>query len=80
MNFIPVSDLATTSAWASVLNLAWTSMVIVKSWRSEETDLSSRTIKPPPSTVSIVRANRFGVRASKSYSRYYQSVTAVILT
>jgi len=29
--------------------------------------LKSKTIIPPPSTVSIVLAKRFGVKASKSY-------------
>lgn len=34
---------------------------------SEDRERSSNTIKPPPSTVSIVLARRFGVKASKSY-------------
>lgn len=33
---------------------------------SEERERSSNTINPPPSTVSIVLARRFGVKASKS--------------
>ena len=32
----------------------------------ESIDLRRMTINPPPSTVSIVRAKRFGVSASKS--------------
>lgn len=33
---------------------------------NEDKDRSSKTIKPPPSTVSIVLAKRLGVKASKS--------------
>lgn len=41
-------------------------MVMVYSCFREVMVLSSRMTSPPPSTVSIVRASRFGVRASKS--------------
>ena len=33
---------------------------------------SKRTTIPPPSTVSIVRASKLGVKASKSFSNSYQ--------
>ena len=33
---------------------------------SEDREQSINTINPPPSTVSIVLASRFGVKASKS--------------
>jgi hypothetical protein len=39
---------------------------IVESCRSEDMVLSRITMSPPPSTVSIVRASKFGVIASKS--------------
>jgi len=34
---------------------------------SEDRERKSKTINPPPSTVSIVLASRLGVNASKSY-------------
>lgn len=34
----------------------------------EDRERSSSIISPPPSTVSIVLARRFGVKASKSYN------------
>ena len=45
------------------------SMVSVYRSRSEDRLLSSRTTIPPPSTVSMVRASRLGVSASKSCIR-----------
>lgn len=41
-------------------------MVIVYSCLRDVIVFSSNTISPPPSTVSIVRARRLGVMASKS--------------
>ena len=43
-----------------------TSIVIVYSLVSESRLDTSSTMMPPPSTVSIVRASRLGVSASKS--------------
>ena len=44
-------------------------MVSVYRSRREDRLLSSRTTMPPPSTVSMVRASRLGVSASKSCSQ-----------
>jgi hypothetical protein len=41
-------------------------MTIVYRLVSEDSEESSRMTKPPPSTVSMVLARRFGVSASKS--------------
>jgi hypothetical protein len=43
-------------------------MVMVYSCFKEDIVFSNNTIKPPPSTVSMVLASRFGVMASKSCS------------
>jgi hypothetical protein len=51
---------------ASVRRREWTSMVSVYSCVRLLRLLSSRMTNPPPSTVSMVRASRLGVRASKS--------------
>lgn len=64
--FKTVADAPTTSWWDSVLRRACTSIVRLYSCVSELMLLSSSTMMPPPSTVSIVRASRFGVSASKS--------------
>ena len=47
-------------------------MVRVKSCVRELMELSSSTMTPPPSTVSIVRASRLGVSASKSCPYHVQ--------
>ena len=65
--------------WASVLYLAWTSILIVNNCFREVTDFNRRTTKPPPSTVSIVLANKFGVNASKSWSTTIPNVFPRIL-
>jgi len=36
---------------------------------SEDRDRNSNMINPPPSTVSIVLARRFGVKTSKSFKQ-----------
>jgi len=41
--------------------------------------LSKSTIRPPPSTVSMVRASRFGVKASKSWRTHMPYVLPRIL-
>ena len=41
-------------------------MVRLNSWLRDVKVLSNSTTIPPPSTVSIVRASRLGVKASKS--------------
>jgi hypothetical protein len=41
-------------------------ITIVNKLVNEDKERSSNTINPPPSTVSIVLANKFGVNASKS--------------
>ena len=45
-------------------------MANVYSCCKDDIVLSRSTIKPPPSTVSTVRASRFGVKASKSCTRH----------
>ena len=60
-------NLAVSSWWASVLYRECTSMASVYSCFSDDIVLSNRTTTPPPSTVSMVRAKRLGVSASKSY-------------
>mmetsp|Transcript_6734 Transcript_6734/g.27868 ORF Transcript_6734/g.27868 Transcript_6734/m.27868 type:complete len:206 (+) Transcript_6734:479-1096(+) len=58
-----------TTCWCdSVLNRECTSIVMVYSCDRLSMFDSSSTIMPPPSTVSTVRASRFGVSASKSWS------------
>ena len=57
-----------TSTCASVRKRACASMLIAYSWRSEVMLLRRSTTRPPPSTVSMVRASTLGVTASKSCS------------
>jgi hypothetical protein len=45
-------------------------MTIVYSCRRDVMVFSSKITNPPPSTVSMVRASRFGVMASKSCSTH----------
>lgn len=68
-------NLQTTSWWDSVRYLLWTSMCIVYNCFRELTFCSKKTMIPPPSTVSIVRANKSGVSASKSCQRENWNVT-----
>ena len=48
-------------------------MTMVYRLVNEESEERSRMIKPPPSTVSIVLAKRFGVSASKSCTNQIQN-------
>ena len=57
---------ATTSLWASVRYREWTSIDNVYSCFKLFMPFNRRMTSPPPSTVSIVRAKRFGVIPSKS--------------
>lgn len=52
--------------WLSVRKRAWLSMVMLNSCVRELRLDSSSTTRPPPSTVSMERASRLGVMASKS--------------
>lgn len=59
----PGDDLSNVTSQALTI---YFTMVIVYSCLSEVIVLSRSTTRPPPSTVSIVRARRLGVIASKS--------------
>mmetsp|Transcript_32835 Transcript_32835/g.74121 ORF Transcript_32835/g.74121 Transcript_32835/m.74121 type:complete len:200 (+) Transcript_32835:754-1353(+) len=57
----------TTNPCCSVRKRSWQSIVIVYSCLREVTVRRRSTTRPPPSTVSTVRARRLGVIASKSW-------------
>mmetsp|Transcript_13210 Transcript_13210/g.33443 ORF Transcript_13210/g.33443 Transcript_13210/m.33443 type:complete len:227 (-) Transcript_13210:343-1023(-) len=69
-----------TTSWCdSVRRRAWQSMVRSYSLVREVSVESSITTMPPPSTVSMVRASRLGVSASKSCSTHMPKVLPRIL-